>query len=143
VNGFLIDTNVLSEFARRQPADARVDRWLKTANEESLFVSVLTMAEIRRGVELLPAGKRRFELEAWYVALQVSFADRLLPVTMPIGDRWAKLSAQAQRRGTPLAILDGFIGATALEHELTVVTRNVRDFAAMDVVVLNPWKAGG
>jgi predicted nucleic acid-binding protein len=74
VNGFLIDTNVLSEFARRQPADARVDRWLKTANEESLFVSVLTMAEIRRGVELLPAGKRRFELEAWYVALQVSFA---------------------------------------------------------------------
>jgi predicted nucleic acid-binding protein len=82
VNGFLIDTNVFSEFARRQPEDAR-------------------------------------------------------------GDRWAKLSAQAQRRGTPLAILDGFIGATALEHELTVVTRHVRDFAAMDVVVLNPREAGG
>jgi len=104
VAGFLLDTNVLSEFARSQPADQRVDRWVKALPDETLFASVLTFAEIRRGIELLPVGKRRTQLEAWLEELHRSFGDRLLPVTRAIGDRWAILSAQAQRRGTPLAI---------------------------------------
>ena len=139
--GSLLDTNVLSEFARAQAADQRVDRWLKATPDETLFASVLTFAEIRRGIELLPTGKRRTQLEEWQDDLQVSFADRLLPVTKAIGDRWAVLSAQAQRRGTPLAIMDGFIAATALEHDLTVATRNVKDFAGLGVTVFNPWEA--
>lgn len=139
--GFLLDTNVLSEFARALPADPRVDGWLKEIPEELLFASVLTFAEIRRGIELLPTGKRRTQLEEWQADIETSFASRLLPVTKAIGDRWAILSAQAQRRGTPLAIMDGFIAATALEHDLTVATRNVKDFAGLDVTVFNPWEA--
>ena len=139
--GFLLDTNVLSEFARALPADPRVDGWLKATPEELLFASILTFAEIRRGIELLPAGKRRTQLEEWQADIETSFASRLLPVTKTIGDRWAILSAQAQRRGTPLAIMDGFIAATALEHDLTVATRNVKDFAGLGVTVFNPWEA--
>jgi predicted nucleic acid-binding protein len=105
VAGFLLDTNVLSEFARALPADLRVDRWLKATTDDDLFASVLTFAEIRRGIELLPAGKRRTQLEIWQADIETSFASRLLPVTKAIGDQWAILSAQAQRRGTPLAII--------------------------------------
>ena len=139
--GFLLDTNVLSEFARSKPADPQVDRWLKALPDEIVFASVLTFAEIRRGIELLPAGKRRTQLEEWLDELHRSFGGRLLPVTKAIGDRWAVLSAQAQRRGTPLAILDGIIAATALEHGLTVATRNVKDFASLGVPLLNPWQS--
>lgn len=138
---FLLDTNVLSEFTRALPADPRVDFWLKATPEELLYVSVLTFAEIRRGIELLPTGKRRTQLEEWQSDIEASFDSRLLPVTKSIGDRWAILSAQAQRRGTPLAVMDGLIAATAQEHELTVATRNVRDFAGLGVTVFNPWEA--
>ena len=92
-------------------------------------------------MELLPAGKRRTQLEEWQAEIETSFASRLLPVTKAIGDRWAILSAQAQRRGTPLAIMDGFIAATALAHDLMVATCNVKDFAGLGVTVLNPWEA--
>jgi predicted nucleic acid-binding protein len=128
VPGFLLDTNVLSEFARAQPADEQVDGWLKATPEETLFASVLTFAEIRRGIELLPVGKRRDQLEEWERDLETSFAGRLLPVTKDVGDRWTVLSAQAQRRGTPLGVVDGLIAATGLVHNLTVVTRNAKDF---------------
>jgi len=87
----------------------------------------------------LPAGKRRTQLEIWQADIEASFASRLLPVTKAIGDQWAILSAQAQRRGTPPAIMDGFIAATALEHGLTVTTRNVKDFVGLGVTTLNPW----
>lgn len=138
--GFLLDTNVLSEFARAQAADENVDRWLKATSDDILFASVLTLAEIRRGIELLPVGKRRTQLEEWQDELQISFAARLLPVTKAIGDRWAVLSAQAQRRGTPLSVMDGLIAATALEHDLTVATRNIKDFAGLNIPLLNPWE---
>jgi predicted nucleic acid-binding protein len=138
VTGFLLDTNVLSEFSRTGEPDQHVDRWLKTTAEGSLFVSVLTFAEIRRGIELLPFGKRRTQLEQWQDEVVVSFETRLLPVTKTIADRWALLSAQAQRRGTSLASIDGLIAATALEHDLTLATRNVKDFVGVGVTIFNP-----
>jgi predicted nucleic acid-binding protein len=138
VTSFLLDTNVLSEFSRRGEPDQHVDRWLKTMAEESLYASVLTFAEIRRGIELLPSGKRRTELEQWQEEVVASFETRLLPVTKAIADRWAVLSAQAQRRGTPLANIDGLIAATALEYDLTLATRNVKDFAGVGVMLFNP-----
>jgi predicted nucleic acid-binding protein len=140
VTGFLLDTNVLSEFARARQPDQNVDRWLKSTSEDSLFASVLTLAEIRRGIELLPFGKRRTQLEEWQDDLVASFAARILPVTKAIADRWAVLSAQTQRQGITLATIDGLIAATALEHDLTVVTRNVNDFAGVAVTLYNPWK---
>jgi predicted nucleic acid-binding protein len=141
VTGFLLDTNVLSEFARTRQPDQHVDYWLKNAAEETLFASVLTFAEIRRGIELLPPGKRRSQLEQWQEDLVASFETRLFPVTKSIADRWAVLSAVAQRKGIALANIDGLIAATALEYDLTLVTRNLRDFAGVEVALLNPWEA--
>ena len=141
MTGFLLDTNILSEFARIGQPDQHVDRWLKTTAEESLFASVLTFAEIRRGIELLPVGKRRTQLEQWQDDLVVSFEMRLFPVTKAIADRWAVLSAQTQRKGITLANIDGLIAATALEHEMTLVTRNAKDFSGVEVTLLNRWEA--
>ncbi len=141
MSGFLLDTNVLSEFARPLAADQRVADWLRAAPEQELFASVLTIAEIRLGIELLPLGKRRRQLEEWLDDLRLSFELRLLPVTAAIGDRWAVLSAQAQRRGAPLSIVDGLIAATAVERGHTLVTRNVKDFEGMGIEILNPWEA--
>jgi predicted nucleic acid-binding protein len=140
VTGFLLDTNVLSEFSRTGAPNQQVDRWLNITREESLFASVLTFAEIRRGIELLPSGKRRTQLERWQEEVVASFATRLLPVSQAIADRWAVLSAQAQRRGTPLSNIDGLIAATALEHDLTLATRNVKDFTGLGVTIFNPWE---
>jgi toxin FitB len=140
VTGFLVDTNVLSEFARTGTPDRNVDEWLRATPEDSLFSSVLTFAEIRRGIELLPAGKRKTQLEQWQVDLGEAFSTCLLPVTKTVADRWAVLSAQAKRSGIVLADIDGLIAATALEHGLVVVTRNVKDFAGVGVALLNPWE---
>ena len=140
MTGFLLDTNVLSEFARTGKPDRHVDRWLKSAPEESLFASVLTFGEIRRGIELLPPGKRRTQLEYWQDDLVATFESRLFPVTKTIADRWAVISAQAQRTGITLANIDGLIAATALSHDLTLVTRNVKDFIGIDVSLVNPWE---
>lgn len=141
MTGFLLDTNVLSEFSRAREPDKHVDRWLKATAEESLFASVLTFAEILRGIELLPVGRRRTQLEQWQDDLVASFEMRLFPVTKAIADRWAVLSAQTQRKGIALANIDGLIAATALEHDLTLVTRNVKDFAGVEVPLLDPWEA--
>ena len=141
MSAFLIDTNVLSEFSRRGEPDPRVKIWLKAAAPGSLYASVLTLAEIRRGIEMLPASKRRSQLEQWLEGeLLESFGTNLLPVTRAIGDRWAVLSARAQRRGAPLAVIDGLIAATALEHDLILATRNVRDFLDLGVSIFNPWE---
>ncbi len=141
MTGFLLDTNVLSEFARTGQPDRHVDRWLQTTPEESLFASFLTFAEIRRGIELLPPGKRRTQLEQWQDDVVASFEMRLFPVTKAIADRWAILAAQAQRKGITLANIDGMIAATALEHDLTLVTRNVKDFAGVELPLFNPWES--
>jgi len=139
VTCFLLDTNVVSEFAWTGRPDENVDRFMKEAEEDSLFASVLTFAEIRRGVARLPAGKRRTQLEQWEEELTESFEGRLIPVTKSIADRWAILSVTAQRMGITLGTIDGLIAATAVDQQMTLVTRNVRDFAGVDVVLLNPW----
>jgi len=143
VRGFLVDTNVLSEFSRRVPPDRRVKSWLGAAVPGSLYVSVLTLAEIRRGIELLPPSKRRDQLEHWFETdLLEPFDDaNIIPVTKAIGDRWAALSARVQQKGIQPAVIDGLLAATALEHDLTLVTRNVKDFEQLGVVVFNPWQS--
>jgi len=142
MTGFLLDTNVLSEFSRRGEPDARVKRWLTETEDRFLFTSVLALAEIRQGIELCGPGKRRAALEEWLEQdLRRSFQTRLLTVTQAVADRWAVLSARMQQRGTPLATIDGLIGATAVEHGLTMTTRNVKDFAALGIEIFNPWES--
>ena len=141
MSGFLLDTNVLSEFNRRGDPSPRVKQWLEVADARSLYASVLTLAEIRFGVELLPTSKRRTVLEEWLEHdLPTWFEGRVLPVDRSIADRWGVLRAQAQMKGRPLSVVDGLLAATALEHGLTVVSRNVGDFAAVRLSVVNPWE---
>ena len=142
MSGFLLDTNVISEFARPDnKPDPRVKQWLEAADPDSLYASVLTFGEIRRGIEKLAPGKRRTHLETWLEKdLHEWFDKRLLVVDEPVANRWGLLAATAQRAGTPLAIIDGLLAATALEHKLTVVTRNSVDFTIAGVPILNPWQ---
>jgi predicted nucleic acid-binding protein len=108
--------------------------------EGSLYLSAITVGELHKGVNLLPPGKRRTQLEDWFDNdLIPRFSDRILPVTPAIGRLWGSLAAGRQLAGRPLAMADGLIAATALEHHLTVVTRNVKDFAGLGVTLLNPW----
>lgn len=142
MSGFLLDTNVISEFARpdNRP-DQRVKQWLETADPDSLYASVLTFGEIRRGIEKLSPGKRRTHLEAWLAKdLHEWFENRLLVIDEAIANRWGLLAAAAQRSGRQLAVIDGLLSATALEHKLMVVTRNSTDFYSAGVPILNPWQ---
>ncbi len=139
MSGFLVDTNVISEFIKPQP-DARVIGWLEAADPDSLFASVITLGEIRVGIEALPTGKRRTELEDWLEhGLPDWFDTHLLPVTKPIVDRWGRLTILAKRRGVTITTADGLIAATALEHDLAIVTRNTKDFAETGAAITNPW----
>lgn len=135
---YLIDTNVVSEAARPRP-NASVLRWLKTVPDSALHVSVLTLGELRSGVEKLKDDTRRERLRVWLEEeLPGWFEDRLLPVDASVADRWGRLVAQARR---PVPAIDSLLAATALVHGLRLVTRNVEGFAFADLEVLNPWES--
>ncbi|MBZ5617710.1 MAG: type II toxin-antitoxin system VapC family toxin [Acidobacteriia bacterium] len=140
--GFLIDTNVLSEYNRPGGPDAGVKRWLETTDRQSQHVSVLTLAEIQKGIELLAEGQRRVQLEQWLKQdLEAWFSGRVLLIDRQVASRWASLVAKAARAGRLLPTVDSLIAATALAHDLTVVTRNVRDFDGIGPAILNPWES--
>jgi len=141
MSGFLLDTNCISELIRSQP-EPRVVDWMKAADETLLYLSVLTLGEIRRGAAGLPQSKKRTYLESWLEAdLQVRFSGRILAIDNAVADRWGWLTAKAEAKGRPLAAIDGLLAATALHHNLTIVSRNVSDFISTQVPVLNPWDA--
>ena len=118
--GFLLDTNIPSELIRARP-DPRVVNWVYAQAEQSLYLSAVSIGELRRGFVILPAGKRRAELERWFENdLLPRFQLRILPVTHPVADRWGVLDGQCQLKGTPLNTADGMIAATAMEHDLTL-----------------------
>jgi predicted nucleic acid-binding protein len=141
MSGFLLDTNCISELVRPKP-EPRVVGWMESADETMLYLSVLTVGEIRKGVAGLSQGKRRTLLETWLeLELQARFEGRVLPIDAAIADRWGLIAAQAKRTGNALSVIDGLLVATALQHNLTIVTRNARDFTNTQVQVLNPWLA--
>lgn len=139
MKGFLLDTNIPSELTRPHPQPS-VSQWLDNADDEQLYLSVISLGEILKGITVLPASKRRNGLQQWLdEILRPWFEGRILPVNETIAERWGFLAGQCKLKGRPLKVADGFIAATALEHDLTVVTRNVRDFEGLGVEVFNPW----
>jgi tRNA(fMet)-specific endonuclease VapC len=141
IRGYLLDTNVPSELTRPLP-EPRVTDWLAAQND--LHLSVVSIGELRKGLSLLAPSKRRTQLEDWFAeSLLPLVADRILPVTQAVGDRWGTMSADRQLQGKPLAMADGLIAATAVEYELTLVTRNVKDFDGLGLTILNPWQRQG
>lgn len=137
---YLIDTNVLSELRRKQP-DAHVVEWFAGRAAQSLFLSVLTLGEIRKGIERLDETRtdaaRKQGLGDWLEQeLPTFFLGRLLGVDAAVADRWGYVQALA---GRPTPAIDSLLAATALQHNLTLVTRNVKDFVGMGVNLINPW----
>jgi toxin FitB len=141
MSGFLLDTNCISELVKPRPAAGVVD-WIEAADEAILYLSVLTLGEIRKGLAGLSQGRRRTHLETWLeVELQQRFAGRIVPIDRAIADRWGLITVAAKAKGKTLSVIDGLLAATALHHNLTVVSRNAADFAMAQVQVLNPWQA--
>ena len=141
MSGFLLDTNCISELVRSRP-EPLVLEWMEATGESLLYLSVLTLGEIRKGVAAVPQSRRRTQLESWLeLDLQARFSGRILFIDAPIADRWGLLAAEARRKGRPLSAIDGLLAATALHHNLTIVSRNVTDFAGTQVPILNPWEA--
>lgn len=133
---YLVDTNVLSELRRRDP-DANVVRWLEGRPATTLYLSVLTLGELRKGIEALAEGARKRRLLDWLeVELPRFFAGRVLSIDERVADRWGYLVARA---GRPVPAIDSLLAATALTHGLTLVTRNLRDFRYPGLAVVDPW----
>jgi len=136
---FLLDTNVISEAIRRKPSSG-VMRWLHGIDESTLFLSGMSLGELRLGIESLARGSRRTLLEQWIDGtLRQRFGERILPLDAVVCDAWGRIVAHARRRGRPLSVADGFIAATATVHGLTLATRNIGDFEVLDLPLFNPW----
>lgn len=133
---YLLDTNVVSEFSKTNQ-QAAVIEWFRSIPSRSLHLSVLSMGELRLGVERLSAGRKREGLEGWLSeSLPRFFFNRILPIDQPVSDRWGRLLAESRRT---LPLVDSLIAATAIHHGLTLVTRNTKDFSFPQLDVFNPW----
>jgi predicted nucleic acid-binding protein len=141
LSGYLLDTTVVSEGVKLRP-DVKVKAWVDATDEQLFHVSVLTLGEIRKGIESLPLSSRRAALESWLIHdLVVRMAGRILQVDQEVADRWGRIAAKASMAGCPIPAIDGLLAATALHHNLTLVTRNAKDAAPTGVPVFNPWES--
>jgi predicted nucleic acid-binding protein len=137
---FLLDTNVISEWVKPQPSP-RVAAWLKEIDEDRVFLSVASLAEIRRGVELMDPGKRRDRLAIWLSEdLPTRFEGRILDIDRWIAEAWGVVMARGKKAGLNVSVWDAFFAATAEAHKLTLVTRNVQHFVQLGIPLLNPWQ---
>lgn len=134
---YLLDTNVISEIVRPKP-DEQVVNWFKTIPDEALYISVLTLGEIRKGAEMVSDDKRKEKLRLWLeIDLAQWFNDRILKIDHFIADRWGRLQSEMKK---PISAIDSLIAATALHHDLRLVTRNVKDFKYPSLQVICPWE---
>ena len=134
----LLDTNVLSEL-RRSVGDPSVRAAVSAIADENLFVSVLTIGEITKGLTLLEPGKKRAALQKWVQGIEQGYADRVLSVDLEICTIWGKLTANARKRGITVPAVDGLIAATAQRHGLHLMTRNIGDYEETGTMLINPW----
>ena len=137
---YLLDTCVLSEFTRRKPEE-KVISWVEKINEEKLFISVVTIGEIQRGIERLAESQRKTELLVWINTHLIDrFGTRSLPIDTQTMLLWGSLTTKMEKIGRPMGLMDSLIAATAFQHNLIIVTRNGSDFLPCGVSVINPWE---
>ena len=136
---FLLDTNVISEWVKARP-NRGVVAWLAAVDEDRVFISVVTLAELRYGIQRMTTGGRRNQLTQWLVEeLPLRFEGRVLSINHIIADIWGKIVARSEAAGRPIGAMDAFIAATAEVHDLTLITRNVSDFETSINAIINPW----
>jgi len=137
---FLLDTCVISELVAKQP-NLHVVQWVDSIDEDRLFLSAITIGEIKRGIEKLDDSSRKSALAEWLEGdLLIRFTDRILPIDIPVMLVWGQLTADLEKRGKPMPAIDSLIAATCLHGRLDLVTRNDSDFAHSGVTVVNPWE---
>lgn len=134
---YLLDTCVISQLAK--PGDSKVKDFIAEQEEESLFLSVITIGEITKGISFLEKGLRKTKLEGWLTSIKKHYADKLLPISVDTSEIWGSITAKEQTAGRILSVADGLIAASAIEHGLTLVTRNIKDFSGAGAMLLNPW----
>ncbi len=137
---YLLDTCIISELVRPVPNKA-VMNWLASVPSEHLFLSALTIGEVKRGIARMPESKKKTRLLGWFEMLLSDYSDRIIPVDRAIAEAWGNLQAIAEEAGQRMSVIDGYIAATAAARQMVVVTRNEDDFAPSHQVVINPWKA--
>ncbi len=136
---YLIDTCCISELVKKKP-NQTVVKWFADQDELSMFLSVITFGELRKGIEKLPDSKKKKELNRWVKEdLKHRFKNRILNINLEDANKWGEILATAEKNGRPLPAIDSFIAATALVHDFSVVTRNTKDMEGSEVEVINPW----
>jgi toxin FitB len=137
---YLLDTNVISELIAREPNQKVVD-WLDSLDPETVYLSVITIGELRKGIEKLASSRRKDQLTTWLASdLLRRFADKMVAITIDVMLVWGELTGRLERDGKPIAAIDSLIAASVLEGQYTLVTRNEDDFQHTGVPIINPWK---
>lgn len=138
---YLLDTCVISELIKARPTN-NVVKWVESIDESSLFISVLTLGEILKGISKLPASKKKTTLQKWvYEDLYRRFDKRIIPISIKIAGIWGEIQGKAEQEGETMPAIDSLIAATAIAHDLTVVTRNAADMEKSGVSIHNPWNS--
>lgn len=136
---YILDTCVISELIKPK-ADPRVCSWVEEQNDNHLYLSVITLGEIQKGVSKLEEGVKKSKLQVWLdTELVLRFEGRILGIDDQICKMWGKILAQSEQKGKPLPVIDAMIAATALVNHMAVVTRNINDMTAPDLMLINPW----
>jgi len=136
---YLLDTCVISELIRESP-EGNVVSWISGILETSLYLSVLTFGEIHKGIEKLPESKRKDKLHKWVNSdLRIRFKHRIIDMNLDVATKWGQVQGRTEKIGKPMPLIDGLIAATALSHDLIVVTRNTKDMEQSGVTMINPW----
>lgn len=137
---YLLDTCLLSELIKPNPS-TKVVEWLSAQDEDHLFISVLTIGEILKGIAKLPKGRKKLRLQAWVnLDLRNRFRGKTLPIDAEIAETWGSISAETEKTGRKIPVIDGLLAATALANGLTIATRNTKDIEASGANCINPWK---
>ena len=135
---YLLDTCVISELVKPSP-DTNVIDWLGNTPSERLYLSVITIGEVRKGLTKLSDSKRKDLLANWLNSLLEDYNNRIYPINLTVAENWGIIQGKAEKKGTPMASIDSLIAATAYTYNLVLVTRNVRDFEASNLPLRNPW----
>ncbi len=136
---YLLDTCIISELIKPFP-DKKIISWLKNEPSQSLFLSVITIGEIRKGLSKLPVSVKKEKLTVWLNILLEEYGERILTIDLSVAENWGEIQGRAEKAGTPMLSIDGLIAAITYTNNMTLVTRNENDFIAANIPILNPWK---